>query len=218
MSKALRKVLKAGEGETIDYKLTIPNAAKIARTLTSFANHLGGTIAVGVRDDRHVIGVDVEEEKFMLDQAANLHADPPLVLSYQVVYLPPEEPEGDEIEVLLVHIPDSAQKPHYVIEKNGDRHLYIRQGDQSLPASQSITHQLTTGTYHPKPHAQPAQVKDPLAKRILQLVAKEPKVTVKIAAKRCNLSERRAQRIMQQMVDEGLLRAHDHEKEVYYTR
>ncbi|MEL6535677.1 MAG: RNA-binding domain-containing protein [Bacteroidota bacterium] len=218
MSKVLRNLLRNGEGEQNDFKLTISNSEKIAKTLTSFANHLGGTLTVGVRDDRTVIGCDPEEEKYMLEQAGEVYCDPRVPLGFQTIYLPGEQEESEELSVLIANVPMSDQRPHYVVEKGGNRVLYIRQADQSIPASQAITQQLEKGTYQPQPHKSAKTVKDPNAKRVLAYLQQTSKITVKQAAKKLNMSERRAQRLLQELSERGILRAHDHEREVYFTR
>ncbi|HAA13179.1 MAG TPA: AAA family ATPase [Cytophagales bacterium] len=219
MSKVLKNLLRSGEGEQNDFKLTISKPEKIAKTLTAFANHLGGTLVVGVRDDRVVIGIDPEEEKYMLEQAAKHFCEPPVQINYQTIFLPTkEEVEMDEVAILIAQVPMSKIRPHYVREKNGQQTLYIRQADQSIPASQAITQQLQKGTYQPKPYKKPNSVKDPNAKRVMAYLQHSPRITVKLAAKKLNMSERRAQRLLQEMSEKGILRAHDHEKEIYFTR
>ena len=218
MSKVLKKLLRMGEGEQLDYKLTISRPEKIAKSLASFANHLGGTLVVGVHDDRNIRGVDPEEEKYVLDQAAQSLCDPPIPLKYEPIYVPHPTIEDEEVCILLVRIPASGERPHYVLEKNGERQLYIRQADRSLPASHQIEQQLIKGTYSPQVNIEIPKVKNTQAKQVLVYVQKNLKITVKIAAKRFNLSERRAQRLLHEMTEDGLLRAHDHEKEVYFTR
>ena len=218
MSKVLKKLLRTSEGDQLDFKLTISDPVKIAKTLSAFANHLGGTLVVGIRDDHTVVGIDAEEEKYVLERAAEVYCDPPVPLQFETVYLPPVHPEGEELVVLLVRVPNSPAKPHYVQHESGDRTLYIRQADQTLPASQSISQQLEQGKYAPAQGNPGPQVKDPHQRRILALVAQEPKITVKLVAKRCNLSERRAQRVLNELAMQGWLREHDLENTVYWTR
>ena len=55
----IRKMLLSGESELLDFKQTISSAAKIAKTLVSFANHKGGTILVGIRDNATVSGLSL---------------------------------------------------------------------------------------------------------------------------------------------------------------
>lgn len=218
MSKVLNKLLKANEGDQLDYKLTISAPAKIAKTLASFANHLGGIVAVGIRDDKSLIGIDPEEEKFQILVAANQYVSPPLKVEFEVIYTPDETEVEEEMAFLLVKIAQSDKRPHYVISNTGEKKAYIRQADRCIPASQVILRQLQKGTYNPTRFTKDLRIKDSNGKRVLAHLEKHSKITAREACKRFNLSERRANRLFQQMVTEGWLRVHDHDKEVYFTR
>lgn len=52
----LEKLIKDGEGETLDFKKEITSVNKIAKTIVSFANHKGGIILVGVNDNKTILG------------------------------------------------------------------------------------------------------------------------------------------------------------------
>ncbi|MFN5218164.1 MAG: helix-turn-helix domain-containing protein, partial [Sphingomonadales bacterium] len=66
MSPLLRKYLKDGEGTTLDFKQSVSSAAKIAKTMVSFANTRGGVLLMGVRDNKTLCGVRSDDEKYML--------------------------------------------------------------------------------------------------------------------------------------------------------
>ena len=61
--------IAGGESEVLDFKKTISSASKIAKTMSAFANHKGGTLLVGVNDNKTIAGVRSEDEKYMLDLA-----------------------------------------------------------------------------------------------------------------------------------------------------
>ena len=67
-----------GEHEQQDFKETISSSKKIARTLCAFANTRGGRILIGVRDNRSLRGIKVEEEQHMMEAAATFFCKPPL--------------------------------------------------------------------------------------------------------------------------------------------
>ncbi|MDG1720248.1 MAG: ATP-binding protein [Bacteroidia bacterium] len=73
MIDRIKKYLIDGEGETLDYKQEISSASKIAKTMVSFANHKGGVLLVGVRDNRSIAGIRSEDEKYMLDLASSFY-------------------------------------------------------------------------------------------------------------------------------------------------
>ena len=70
------QLISRGEGEQLDFKKTISSANKIAKTMAAFANHKGGTLLVGVNDNKTISGVKSEDEKYMLDLAASFYCKP----------------------------------------------------------------------------------------------------------------------------------------------
>ena len=88
----------------LDYKQEITSAHKIAKTMVSFANHKGGTLLVGVRDNRTIAGIRTEEEKYMLDLAASFYCKPEIILDII------EHQISGKI-VLECIVPESEEKP-----------------------------------------------------------------------------------------------------------
>src|SRR5690625_2288787 len=67
----LRNLIQTGEGPYLEFKKVTPSAEKIAREISAFANSDGGTILVGVNDDKSVPGVAAYfEEEYLLQKAA----------------------------------------------------------------------------------------------------------------------------------------------------
>lgn len=207
----LKKIIYKGEGENVDFKQTIKEPFKIAKTITSFANTKGGKILVGVRDDKTIVGVDPEEEKYILETAADFFCDPPVKLHFEEI-----EDEEDEKIVLVVNIEESKDKPHYIKNKNEERMAYIRQHDKSLPASKKAIDLMRKGIL---PLQQPVQLKHPHhnQKKLLSYLEKHQKITLKQFMQIVNISKRRASRILYDLTLQGSIREHDHEKEIYYT-
>ena len=96
--KNIKKYLIDGEGETLDYKQEISSAYKIAKTMVSFANHKGGVLLVGVRDNRTIAGIRSEDEKYMLDLAASFYCKPEIELELiKELGAPKTDPHSSEI-------------------------------------------------------------------------------------------------------------------------
>ena len=77
--KLLHKIIRliaTGESETLDFKQTISDASKIAKTIVSFANNKGGTLLIGVRDNGSIAGIRSEDEKYMLELAGSFYCSP----------------------------------------------------------------------------------------------------------------------------------------------
>jgi hypothetical protein len=116
-----------GEHQRQDFKYAVNDAAKIAITLSAFANTDGGTLLIGVRDNGSVAGVKPEEEIHMVAHAAERFCVPPVKFTPQVW-------KSDNRYVLEVQVPASNARPHFARMKEGDQRAYLRVGDQNLPA------------------------------------------------------------------------------------
>ncbi|SNS15186.1 Putative DNA-binding domain-containing protein [Belliella buryatensis] len=130
----IKDLLKKKEGQTLDFKKTISDSYKIAKTLIAFANTTGGTIAIGISDHKKIIGVDPEEEIFMIEKASKEFCHPQIHFTievYEIDYLEEEQLE-EEIYIVLIKIPKTQIK-HYLKEKSGKLIAYIRDKDESLP-------------------------------------------------------------------------------------
>lgn len=211
--KKLKQIIRKGEGEKVDFKQTITDPYKIAKTMTSFANTKGGKILVGVKDDKSILGTDPEEEKYTIETAAEFYCDPPISLQYD------EIEDEEEKTVLVVKVPESKQKPHYVRDENGQSHVYIRQRDKSLPASKQMIALMLKGQLV----TQDVSLKKMLdkmgnhEKKLLKYLSSHEKITLKQFMQIVNISKRRAHRILTDLTIKGAIRVHDHEKEDYYT-
>ena len=209
MQQILADLIKSGESENLDFKQKITSLDKIAKTICSFANTSGGIILVGVKDNRSVTGVDPEEEKFMLEQAANSYCEPSIALDFEEI-----EWEEDLI-VLKVTVAESTVKPHSSMNKSGEWQVYIRQRDKSVPAGKNMVRHLRREPEPSTPKA--AAVLDKHEILIVAYLQANERITIKELASEFNFSKRRAQRLLNQMVKKGLLRLFEHEREDYYA-
>src|SRR5687767_11984854 len=102
----IRNLIAEGEGQELDFKYHIGSASKIAKTLVAFANTDGGRLLIGVKDNGKVIGIESDEEVYMIQLAAESYCRPPVTVEmndWQV--------EGRT--VLEVIVEPSNEKPHY---------------------------------------------------------------------------------------------------------
>ena len=128
MLHKITRLIAGGESETLDFKQTISDAYKIAKTLVAFANNKGGTLLIGVRDNGSICGIRSEDEKYMLELAATFYCEPKINVRYT-------EYEIDKKTVIEAKIPAGADKPYYAKDKDGKWWVYHRVNDQSLQAS-----------------------------------------------------------------------------------
>ena len=211
--KRLRKLIHRGEDEQLDFKQTVSDPYKIAKTITSFANTRGGTLLIGVRDNKTIRGVDPEEEKYVLETAANVYCEPIVLLAYREV-----EDVEEGIIILEVIIGESLCKPHYVIDKQQQRHVYIRQHDKSLPASKLMIDMMRQGKLPTGMGERMVKHLGYNEKKLFSFLEKHQRITLKQFMQMVNISKRRALRTLHELTMRGMIRLHDHEKEAYYTR
>jgi predicted HTH transcriptional regulator len=127
----LKNLILEGEGQHLDFKYNISNAAKIAKSLVAFANTDGGRLLIGVKDNGNIIGVESEEEIFMIELAAESYCKPPVTVKMNPI-------EVDGKIVLEVEVPKSAEKPHYAKDENGKWLVYVRKDDENLLADKVL--------------------------------------------------------------------------------
>jgi predicted HTH transcriptional regulator len=130
----LKSLLRRKENETIDFKHSIKSSQKLAKTLVAFANTEGGTIVIGVSDQKKITGIDPEEEIFMVEKANNEYCIPPTTLQFELFETIELNKKEVEIEkhVLLAHVKKSEQT-HFYKNGSGEMVLYKRIDDQTIP-------------------------------------------------------------------------------------
>ncbi len=125
----IASLIEQGEHEQQDFKFAIPDSRKIARSLSAFANHSGGRLLVGVKDNGNIAGVRSEEDIYMIEQAAEMHCDPP-----QQIRVTPFRVDGG-LMVVRVEIDPAPQRPVCVREADGTLKAYYRVRDENILAT-----------------------------------------------------------------------------------
>ncbi len=142
--RELEQLVGLGEGLSLEFKRQVPRPERIAKEVVALANTHGGRIVLGVDDDGTITGVtDASEEKFLLRQATQSHCDPAVEYRTERVVV------GDRRDVLVVVVPESASKPHFVIAEsttNGEGPAYVRVEERSVVASDETVQQLRNQT------------------------------------------------------------------------
>jgi len=206
MQPHILKMLIRGEDETLDFKQSISSASKIAKTMVAFANHKGGKLLVGVRDNKTIAGVRTEDEKYMLDLAATFFCKPEVRIHI-------DEWEVDGKLLLECTVFEGKDKPYSAKDEQGNWVTYIRVKDKSLLASKIVIGVLKrqnqkTGTlikYTSK------------EKALLDYLSINNKITLKQYTQMLNLSQYRASRILVNLIVTGIIRSHNYEKTEFYT-
>ncbi|HEY0056661.1 MAG TPA: RNA-binding domain-containing protein [Pedobacter sp.] len=203
----IKQLIFEGEGVSVDFKKTITSCEKIAKTMVSFANNKGGRLLVGVADNGDIKGVKSEdEEKYMLTKAATFFCRPALEPIFEEVYF-------DNKIVLVVTIEESELKPHYALGEDNKWWVYIRVRDKSLLASKIVVDVLKGSSKEDGVFIEYSSKE----KALLEYLVENERITSKEYGKILNLSRRRAQRILVNLVLSGVIRIHTTEKEEFYT-
>ncbi len=124
----LLSLIAEGEHEQQDFKYKVTDAAKLARSVSAFANTSGGRLLIGVRDDGHLSGVRSEEEIYMMHQAAYRYCRPEASIKFDTYHA-----EGRTIVVATV--PPSPRRPVCAVDEEGRPRAYIRIADENIVAS-----------------------------------------------------------------------------------
>lgn len=203
----IRKLILQGEGTTLDFKKTISNNEKIAKSLVAFANNRGGQLLIGVADDGSIKGVKSEdEERYMILKSAHQYCRPAIEPEFEEIYI-------DSKLVLVATIPQSNTKPHYALDENKKWWVYFRVNDKSILASKIIVDVLK------KDNTQSGQLitYSDQEKKLLQFLDKEGRITLKQFCKLTRSSHKQAQKILVSLILTGLIRPHTSEKEEYFS-
>ena len=80
-TKYLEELIAQGEHQQQDFKYKIQDPAKLAKSVSAFANTFGGRLLIGVRDDGKLSGVRDEEEIYMMRKAATECCHPASAIS-----------------------------------------------------------------------------------------------------------------------------------------
>ncbi len=203
----LQALIAQGEHLTLEFKSTIESPQKIAKTLVAFANTKGGTLLVGIEDDGEISGIFSEQEEMeKIEQAAEFICHPPIDIEY-------ESKQQKELHVLLIRIAESTRKPHVVLTAQGEAFVYMRVHDKNVPVGKQMTDVLERDPVEPDK----ALLQSPNVKTIIAYLQTNEFITPKRFAKLINISERRAAKLLIDLMDQHVLVVLDKEGGVFYA-
>jgi predicted HTH transcriptional regulator len=207
----LQELIFQGENSHIEFKRKFTTPTKIAKEISAFANTKGGYIIFGIDDDGSVYGVPSEKaEMNLIDTASGFYLDPPMELNIYVV-------NYKYRDVVVVEVPESEIKPIKVLDEPDNKKtsykVYIRVGEQSVHASSEMARVLK-GQSSAEPLKMIVGEKE---KGLLTFIEKNGRATVADFQKLCNISKRRAERLMVRLVRAGVLQIHHDSGPDYFT-
>jgi predicted HTH transcriptional regulator len=131
----IKKMIEGKENNRFDRKLKITSKSKIAKTISAFANTDRGIILIGVTDTNKIIGVDPEEEKYMISSSNEQFCLPPAEIEFEEytrLDFNEETKVEKEVIILLVLVEKSQNGLIYVVDSAKGKKAYHRVNDQSL--------------------------------------------------------------------------------------
>lgn len=206
MKSRIQQLILQGEGESLDYKQTISSSPKIAKTMAAFANHKGGTLLVGVRDNRTIAGIRPEEERYMLEQAASFYCKPEIEIQMK-------EHSIDGLQLIECTIPEGDEKPYYALDEEDKWWVYIRVKDKSLVASKVVMDVLKKESSG-KPNIISYGKNE---EALLRYLRENERINLSEFSKLVNISRRRASKILVNLISAGVIRNHTNEKTEFFT-
>lgn len=117
-----------GEHDRQDFKLTVSDPRKIARSISAFANNKGGRLLLGVKDNGVVAGVRNEEDVYVLEQAGQLYCTPPQELDFHAFSI------DARTRIIVATVNPAPERPVRVLEASGERKAYFRVADENIVA------------------------------------------------------------------------------------
>lgn len=124
----IQNLIEEGEHEQQDFKFKISDARKIARSISAFANHSGGRLLVGVKDNGKIVGIEGDEEIYMIEQAATMYCRPEQPVKCQTYRV-----EGKC--VLKVDVEQAKILPVKAQDEDHNWKAYYRVDDENILAS-----------------------------------------------------------------------------------
>ena len=208
------ELINDGENLTVEFKQRFSSFEKTAKEMIAFANTRGGSILIGVDDDKSIYGIASEKSDIdLVKESAEKYCTPPV--NYKI-----ETVEIDCKDILIIEVAESKTKPYRIQDYKNNLELnnaqvYIRINDKSVLASKEMIKILQT-------QSSGTSLKNyfvgNLERIVFEYLEKHERVTVKELSKHANISERRASRTLIKLVRANILFIHLKDNgESYFT-
>ena len=210
--KEWMRMIRAGEGLTVEFKQQIPKLDRLARSFSAFANSAGGCIFFGVADSGELTGlVHVEGTLELIEQVAGFHCSPPL--KYRVHHWEPVR----GLKLLVLEIPEAEEKPVYAVspQKPKDAWPYFRSDKENLPLDRKSLKTMRKTVSLPL--QEDIDKLDRHAVRLLNQLNLTPRITLQKLGKAANISPHRAKKIIVELERNGWIHAYFNEKRREYS-
>jgi ATP-dependent DNA helicase RecG len=132
MARRVEELLALREGNAVDYKLDASSPKNIVKDFVAFGNSAGGSILIGVDDDRRVIGLeDPQDVEEAVSKAIYTSTEPRQSPRISVL-------TQDEKEVVLVEAQYFQGVEPLKLKRGSDLIVYERVGSNSMPVTDEV--------------------------------------------------------------------------------
>jgi ATP-dependent DNA helicase RecG len=124
--------IEEGENLTTEFKREYTEGIK--KTIVAFANTTGGTLYIGINDDKSIVGVDKPDDTLLqITNAVRSAIKPDITL-----FMDYKKEKIKKASVIVITVQRGTACPYY-LEGKGIRPegVYVRQGASSVPASET---------------------------------------------------------------------------------
>lgn len=212
--REILNLIEKGESNIVEFKRQGTTPEKLSKEICAFSNTKGGYLFIGVDDDRKIIGVKNEKAELdIIQQACYFNIVP--VPKYEVSIFSIKK----TIDIIVVYIPQSLNKPHKIklfdtINNKFYWRAYIRNKDESVLASREMTNLMA---YISKDEPMTNITIGKTERILFEYLSINKKINIQEFSKIANISRRRAERILIQLVKLGLIMIHTDLQQDYFT-
>ncbi|MBI1184882.1 ATP-binding protein [bacterium] len=198
-------LIAQGEGENLDFKHSISNTYKIARAITAFANHTGGTLLIGIKDNGKAAKINCEEEIYMLEAA--LEKCKPSI-DYQI-----DEVAVDGKNILCMQVQGGNNLPYLCLTEEGKWMAFVRVKDSNVLANWVWLQVAKQKSRHVNFHLAYKETEE----QVLKFLNENQSVTQKEIARQLKINFRRLGQILVTLVGMGLVEMQLSKEGAYYS-
>jgi predicted HTH transcriptional regulator len=206
MSKYIYSLIEQGEHQQLDFKHSISDSKKIARTLAAFANTNGGKLLIGVRDNGSIAGVQGDEEYYMVQAAADMYCKP-------VVHF--ESKAWNLLGKTILEISIAKSKNDLLVaapNKEGIFRVYIRVNDQNF-----IVNNIYLKAWNKKKHGEGILIRyDKPERQLFEYLNENKSITFSKFIKLTGLSRYKAEKVLVNLIVLDLIKIVFSENRIVY--
>lgn len=212
--KDVLELISNGESDIVEFKRQGTTPEKLSKEICAFANTKGGYLIIGVDDDKTIVGVKSEKsELYILEQACIFNIEP--VPEYELSVIPIKK----NVDIVVAYIPQSLKKPHKIKLFDAEKNkfywrAYIRNNDESVIASREMTNLMA---YISKDEPMLNINIGKIERILFEHLETNKRTSVKEFASYANISRRRAERILIQLVKLGVIMIHTDSQNDFFT-